>query len=656
MADENGTLLARQVRRFIKAFPRSKSLENVEESAKTAILRLGNPDYHADQSEEILPIPLEFHTKRSFEAQYKMLIKEYPTLPDLKSEDRDKEKNKKEREKEKEDQEKEEREKKEKEEREKKEKEEREKKEKEEREKKEKEEREKKEKEEREKKEKEEREKKDKEEREKKEKEEREKKEKEEREKKDKEEREKKEKEEREKKEKEEREKKEKGEREKEKEEREKKEKEEREKKEKEEREKKEKEEREKKEKEEREKKEKEERKKKGGENSKSNLLDQLRSLPVEQIQDLIQDLGIASRESSVTPQGTNETSGRGFRGNSANTTSSWNTRVSSGDAASQTPGPWRKVRETLGDDTGYWLDNLSAISRDNDCDFADVKFYLEYLLRQDSDLTNSGLTNLAIEFINDCPGSQARFLKDLSENDPQLKRSYDRYYAPPRLLGETKEKRPWARNPQAYRDRLFESLPPDEEGWDQITLTLDPDTGRRNVKGRITASVAQFLDVCLKSLNNNDEERHCLALKSDYPQETRRFEDSERGQRLTIKPQPKGSLKGRLKTDIKILNYSCADQPYPDANPRMYFFGIDKKKKTIIRAWARTTYCETKEFKGGLDDLNDQRKACGQKEITTVSRIHRRWPNRDTGSNFDSNSDFDSDDELAHGDEQMNI
>lgn len=264
-------------------------------------------------------------------------------------------------------------------------------------------------------------------------------------------------------------------------------------------------------------------------------------------------------------------------------------------------------------------------------------------------------MTDLAIEFINDCPGSQAKFLKDLSEKDPQLKRAYDRYYAPPQLLGETKERRAWARNPQAYRDRLFEGLPPeDEEHWDQITLLFDPDTKKKNVKGRITASVAEFLDVCLKSLNNN-EERHYLALKSDYPQEARRFEDSERGRLLTVRPQPKGSLKGRLKSDIKILNYSCADQPYPDANPRMYFFGIDKKKK-IIKAWARTTYCETKEFKGGLDDLNDQRKACGQKEITTVSRVHRRWPNRDTDSNSDSNSDFESDNEVADGVERMKI
>lgn len=62
--------------------------------------------------------------------------------------------------------------------------------------------------------------------------------------------------------------------------------------------------------------------------------------------------------------------------------------------------------------------------------------------------------------------------------------------------------------------------------------------------------------------------------------------------------------------------------------------------------AWARTTFCERKEFKGGVDDLNDQRKACGQDEITTVSRPHRRWPNRDTGSNSDS--EFDSDIDLA--------
>lgn len=67
-----------------------------------------------------------------------------------------------------------------------------------------------------------------------------------------------------------------------------------------------------------------------------------------------MQDLGISSRESSVTSQGTSKTSGQGSRGTSVNTTSSWNTRGSSVDTSLQTSGRWRKVRETLGEDTGY--------------------------------------------------------------------------------------------------------------------------------------------------------------------------------------------------------------------------------------------------------------------------------------------------------------
>ncbi|KAG8168614.1 hypothetical protein KVR01_001363 [Diaporthe batatas] len=85
MSNDNGTLLARQVRRFIEKDPASKSLENVEEDAKKIILKLGNPKYFADESEEFEPYPLQWAVKRSFESKYKMLQKEYPNLPDLKT-------------------------------------------------------------------------------------------------------------------------------------------------------------------------------------------------------------------------------------------------------------------------------------------------------------------------------------------------------------------------------------------------------------------------------------------------------------------------------------------------------------------------------------------------------------------------------------------
>ena len=254
---------------------------------------------------------------------------------------------------------------------------------------------------------------------------------------------------------------------------------------------------------------------------------------------------------------------------------------------------------------------------------------------------------DLAIVFIDESPESQAKLKKDLSEKDPQLKRAYKKYYEPTGQ-DKTKGNRWWARNPQRYRDEILEGLPI-EKDWDKIVVRIDPDTGKKNVKGRITASISNYLDVCCPSLPmpgetvpRNNEERHFLVLKTDYIKETERFEESERGRELTIKPERKGNLRGRKKTDIKILNYSCAVQQ-KEGFPRIYFFGIDKrKKKHRIRAWARTTFCEFQAFRTGLDDLNDQRRACGQQEVT---KEMRKPPDADSdfASDFESDSESDS-------------
>ncbi|KAH8744766.1 hypothetical protein F5883DRAFT_623154 [Diaporthe sp. PMI_573] len=538
MSNENGTRLARQVRRFIENNPAAKSLENVTEDAKRIILEIGNPDYFVDKSEEFEPFPPEWRVKKSFESQYKKLQKEYPNLPDLKGkatqientkekaddeakkarEAADEEANKKA------------------------------------------------------------------DDEAKKAREAADEEAKKAREAAD---------EEANKKADDEA----------------------------------------KKAREAADDEAKKAREAADDEAKTSALRDQLKSMDPEQLQGLLQDLEISS--------------GRGSRETTADTTSSWNTRGSGVDPTSSDSGHWRKVRETFGEDTEYWLNKLSVTSKENDCDFADVKFYLEYLLRQDADRSVSDLGGLALEFVSDCPASQAQFVKELRDKDPQLNRAYNTYHASSRISGE-KERRPWARNPQVYRDRIFEGLPPErDEEWDRITLAIDPDTGKKNIKGRITASIAGFLDVCLDSLLGNGEERHHLVPKSDYPKEAQRFEGSKRGGKFKITPSPKETFNKREKSDFKILNYSCAEQTYPDMYPRMYFVGIDKKDKTTPKAWARSSYCWYTKFKGGVDDLNEQRKSCGQKDIVKISRPHRTWPPRSPGSDSDSDSDFQSDVEL---------
>lgn len=490
MSNENGTRLARQVRRFIKANPEAKSLENVEESAKAIILEIGNPDYFGDKSEEFEPFPPEWKVKRSFESQYKKLQKEYTDLPDLKKNvGQDGEKLKEETERKKQ--------------------------------------------------------------------EDREKKEKEDREKQDK--------------------------------------------------------------------------QQMGQEINKRQLVDQLKSMDPEQLEGLLQDLEISS--------------GRGSRETSADTASSWNRRGSSVDPTSSDSGHWRKVRETFGEDTEYWLNKLSATSKENDCDFVDIKFYLEYLLRQGADRSVSDLGGLALEFVSNCPASQAEFVKELRDKDPQLNRAYNTYHASSRISGEKKERRPWARNPQAYRDRALEIFPPEpDENWDQIIISIDPDTNKKSVKGRITASIKEYLDVCLNSLRDNDEERHILVKRTDYLKEAQRFEGCQRGRYLTLKPETRAILKGRKKSDIKILNYAVAEQPFMSSSIKVFFVGIDKKHQNVIRAWTKTEFCAYANFKPGIADVNEQRKACGQKELFRVPKLDVPWPHQD--SNSDSESPFESDDE----------
>ncbi|KAI1207660.1 uncharacterized protein F4807DRAFT_469174 [Annulohypoxylon truncatum] len=554
MADikDNGTLLARQMRRFIERNPEIEFLQDVPDSAKASILQLGDPDFYQDKSEEAVPIPLELSNRRTFQSLYKRLQKEYLTLPNLKSQDMKQDKKKEEgnaKGHEKDDKEQE-------------------------------------------------------------------------------------------------------G--------------------------------------------EDQETSQKNPPGTPKNVHFQRPQDAIPPTEDVAFSQGTSSQGTSrqgTSSQGTSS-QGTSSQGTSSQSTSSqgpgetnhdiggagettaestsgrssgepsaeairnqdtrgetpiktednWSTRGSSAETSGGTAYVWRKLNEALLDDGDNLLKRLSERAQQKDCDFSDVKFYLEYQLNRNSDLTKEGLSDLAIKFIDHCPQSQADLCKSLSENDPQLKRRYDKYYASTNLSPEIKQRRAWARNPQAYRERMFEGLRPDKQGWDQITLKIDPDTGKKNTKGRITASIDKYLDVCLDSLKRNDEERHYLALRSEYPLEAERFEESERGRLLTIKPQKKGSLQGLLKTDIKIINYSCADQLHPDTNPRMYFFGFDKRKKRILKAWARTTFCEVKDFKGGFDDLNDQRKECGQKEITTVNRPHRRWPGHYRERGSDSESDFDSD------------
>jgi hypothetical protein len=74
----------------------------------------------------------------------------------------------------------------------------------------------------------------------------------------------------------------------------------------------------------------------------------------------------------------------------------------------------------------------------------------------------------------------------------------------------------------------------------------------------------------------------------------------------------------------------------------KVFFVRIDKKQKNVIRAWTKTEFCAYANFKPGLADVNEQRKACGQKELFRVPKLDVPWPHQD--SNTNSESPFESD------------
>ena len=96
----------------------------------------------------------------------------------------------------------------------------------------------------------------------------------------------------------------------------------------------------------------------------------------------------------------------------------------------------------------------------------------------------------------------------------------------------------------------------------------------------------------------------------------------------------------GCKKSDFKILNASC----YMDGGKvtRMIGFGIEKKDKSKVKAWLKTSYL-VGEFRDGMDDLNAERRECGQEKITALCRSggNKVWV---CGTTISDDSDSNSD------------
>jgi hypothetical protein len=154
------------------------------------------------------------------------------------------------------------------------------------------------------------------------------------------------------------------------------------------------------------------------------------------------------------------------------------------------------------------------------------------------------------------------------------------------------------------------------------------------------------FLDVCLDSLNPEcpGEERHVLVRRSAYPMDVERFESTAPD--LTLKPAKLDSIRDRRQEDVTVINFACEKQVWADEWPKTYIVGLLDR---ALKAWSGSIY-SFGEFSDVSNDINKQRRQCGQKRIKTIPRKHQKL----TCSNDDDDNNDNDDD--GEGEESEDI
>ncbi|KDN70496.1 hypothetical protein CSUB01_07941, partial [Colletotrichum sublineola] len=215
-------------------------------------------------------------------------------------------------------------------------------------------------------------------------------------------------------------------------------------------------------------------------------------------------------------------------------------------------------------------------------CDFADVKFRLEFRLKHEAVNDDSaGLLVFARNWIETCPEA-LELLEGDCYGDTDFKAAMIAYRSVhPRNLPSRRERdsrsRMFSEAPErdrfdiGFTNHLVEAY----DGWDNIVLKTDPDEPENDeVVGKITLAVSHYLDVALPSLNpdNPQQERHILVKESEFVEEAKRFKGTFDGHARTFtKALQVDSLKGKKRENITILNYTSAEQEYDDRWPRTY-------------------------------------------------------------------------------------
>ncbi|TLS23441.1 uncharacterized protein PpBr36_05780 [Pyricularia pennisetigena] len=259
-------------------------------------------------------------------------------------------------------------------------------------------------------------------------------------------------------------------------------------------------------------------------------------------------------------------------------------------------------------------------------CDFADVKFRLEFLLtHENSEETPNELLHSARKWIGTCPQA-LEYLDNDFYGDREMSKRFSAYRSKHRRVARIVSSRSTSADhekldrvrltsvdPEADRRELgFIDRTVPADGSDQITLEDDPDDPEADsVTGTIVMSVSHFLGVKLDSLNEEypHAERHVLVKQSDCT--SKRCPQSK-----ITRASDKDSLKNLKRSDISVVNFVSAKDDNNDRWPRTYVVGYIKKKRDEgLRVWSRSIF--RNKFGSTVDDeINAARRQCGQQEI----------------------------------------
>jgi hypothetical protein len=265
-------------------------------------------------------------------------------------------------------------------------------------------------------------------------------------------------------------------------------------------------------------------------------------------------------------------------------------------------------------------------------CDFADIKFRLEFRLTRElldrKERSVDGIFVFARKWMENCPSS----LESLEEfyGDHRLKALYAAYRTKyPRDMTQMKKHTDPARIRSLMN--VEGTLIPPYLDWDKIQLS-DPDDNGNLVTGKIGLIIVSHMDVILPSLNKEHptQERHVLVPCSANPDAAARFQAVTSGNRRTIKKTER-EVKGGKKS-VVIINYASKQHIGGPRWPLTYVIGYYAKEFIIdnkiqiakepakgsllaVRAWSRTVF---KTISSSLDsDINDDRRKAGQDPIS---------------------------------------